>query len=77
MWTDLILRSCRETNRPEPGGLQWNQTLSLIESLAERYRIVGFDIVETAPGKDDRISAYTAARLCYQIIGIITRHMND
>jgi agmatinase len=65
------------TANPEPGGLLWNQTLSLIESLAERYRIIGFDIVETAPAKGDRISAYTAARLTYQIIGIITRHIKD
>lgn len=65
------------TNRPEPGGLQWYQTLNLIESLAERYRIIGFDIVETAPGKKDMISAYTAARLTYQIMGIIARHMDE
>ncbi|OQY32765.1 MAG: hypothetical protein B6241_10100 [Spirochaetaceae bacterium 4572_59] len=65
------------TNRPEPGGLHWYQTLNLIESLAERYRIIGFDIVETAPGKKDKISGYTAARLTYNIMGIIARHMDE
>jgi agmatinase len=65
------------TSYPEPGGLQWYQTLNLVESLAARYRIIGFDIVETAPGRDDTISAYAAARLTYQIMGIISRHINE
>ena len=65
------------THRPEPGGLKWYQTLSLIESLAERHRIIGFDIVETSPGEDDRITSYTAAKLCYCIMGIISRNMSE
>ncbi len=63
------------TAYPEPGGLSWYQTLSLIGSLADRHRIIGFDIVGIAPGKDDQISAYTAAKLCYSVMGIIAREM--
>ena len=63
------------TFHPEPGGLSWYQTLGLISSLAERHSIIGFDIVGTDPEKNDRISAYTAAKLCYAIMGIISRDM--
>ncbi len=63
--------------RPEPGGLKWYQTLNLVESLAERYRIIGFDITGTAPAGKDRISAYTAARLAYRIMGSIYAHMTE
>ncbi len=62
------------TSHPEPGGLSWYQTLSLVSSLAERHNIIGFDIVGTEPEKNDRISAYTAAKLCYAIMGIIARN---
>jgi len=34
------------TGTPEPGGLGWYETLTLIRKLAERKRIVGMDIVE-------------------------------
>ena len=62
------------TSHPEPGGLSWYQILSLISSLAERHNIIGFDIVGTEPDKHDRISAYTAAKLCYTVMGIIARN---
>lgn len=62
------------TPLPEPGGLFWYQILGLIESLAERHRIVGFDITGLAPGEGDRISPYAAAQLAYRIMGILARY---
>ncbi|NTU43490.1 MAG: agmatinase, partial [Nitrospirales bacterium] len=34
---------------PEPGGFGWYETISFLRSLAERRRIVGFDITELSP----------------------------
>jgi agmatinase len=61
------------TGTPEPGGLGWYQTLSLIESIAEKHRIIGFDVVELAPLRGASISEFTTARLVYQVMGIISR----
>jgi len=62
------------TGTPEPGGLGWYQTLSLIESVARQRRIIGFDCVELAPLEGSRISEFTTARLVYQVMGIISRN---
>jgi agmatinase len=61
------------TGTPVPGGLQWYQTLSLIESVASQRQIIGFDLVELAPEKTMGYCDYTAAELCYRIMGIIQR----
>ncbi len=41
------------------------------KSLAERKKIVGFDIVEIAPRKTDIITEFTMAKLCYKILGYL------
>ena len=70
------------TGTPEPGGLSWYQALSMVESLASVKRIIGFDVNELAPeyimknGSKlslSRVSEFTAARLAYNIMGIIQR----
>jgi agmatinase len=61
------------TGTPEPGGLGWYQTLNLIESIARKHKIIGFDVVELAPLKGSLISEFTTARLVYQVMGIIAR----
>lgn len=48
---------------PEPGGLSWRQVTSLLRSLAENRRIVGFDVCELAPAEGPTACTYTAARL--------------
>jgi len=63
------------TGSPEAGGLGWYQILSLIDSIAARHRIIGFDLVELVPERGTDLSEHTAARLVYQIMGIIIRHM--
>ena len=54
---------------PEPGGLSWREATALLRETAQRSRIVGFDIVELAPGEGPVASAFTAARLAYKMIG--------
>ncbi|MBI3977735.1 MAG: agmatinase [Chloroflexi bacterium] len=54
---------------PEPGGLDWFQTLRLLRRVGRERRIVGFDVVELAPDQGPPACAYTAARLVYKLIG--------
>ncbi len=54
---------------PEPGGLRWYQVLSLLKQVAERKRIVGFDVVELCPMPGSHSSAFTTAKLVYKMIG--------
>ena len=63
------------TGTPEPGGLGWYQVLSIIESAADMRKIIGFDVVELAPLKlpGFHASDFAAARLVYNVMGIIER----
>ena len=55
----------------EPGGLSWIQGCKLFRRLAERKKVVGFDIVEIAPRETDIITEFSMAKLCYKIIGYL------
>jgi len=63
------------TGSPVPGGLGWYQTLGMIESLARTNQIIGFDITELAPVEGQYSSDFAAARLAYNIMGIIERNL--
>jgi agmatinase len=56
---------------PEPGGLTYYQTLTILAALARRGPVVGLDLVELAPVPGQRTSEFTAARLLYKAIGYI------
>ncbi len=58
---------------PEPGGLGWWEALAILRAVAERRRIVGFDVVELAPAEGPEACAYTAAKLVYKVIAYATR----
>ncbi len=62
------------TGTPVPGGLNWYQTLNLFESVAQQTRIIGFDIMEFAPIPGFHSYEFTAALLCYKMMGIIERN---
>jgi agmatinase len=53
---------------PEPGGLSWEEMMSIIEVTALRRRIVGADIVELSPRPGLTYADFTAAKLAYKII---------
>ncbi|MEX2598479.1 MAG: agmatinase [Dehalococcoidia bacterium] len=57
---------------PEPGGLGWWEALRIIRAAAQRRRVVGFDVMELAPGEGPEAGAYAAAKLVYKIIGYAT-----
>lgn len=54
---------------PEPGGMSWRGVTTLLRYVAERKRIVGFDIVELSPDEGPEACAFTAAKLAYKLIG--------
>lgn len=58
------------TGTPEPGGLDWYEAVDLLRAVANRSRIVGFDVVELAPMPGQTASDFLAARLVYRLIGL-------
>ncbi len=62
---------CPHTGTPVPGGLSWADVCLLLRAVVESKRtIVGFDLVEVAPGPDgDEWDANVGARLLYKMIG--------
>ena len=59
---------------PEPGGLTYFQAISIIDGVADRARIVGFDVVEFVPDNDvNGIGALTTFRLAAHAMGRISR----
>jgi agmatinase len=58
---------CPNTGTPVAGGLEFEQVVYLIRKLVKNGRkIIGFDLNEVAPGKDDW-DANVGARLLYQL----------
>lgn len=57
------------TGTPVPGGLSYAYCSALLETLALSKTIVGFDIVEVSPSSCSSLTEYTAAQLCYNMIG--------
>jgi agmatinase len=69
---------CPGTGTPVPGGLSWSEALVWLDELARsRRRIVGFDLVEVAPGLappgTDAWDAVVGARLLYRLIATALR----
>jgi len=59
---------------PSPGGLTYWQVIKLIEGVAARARIVGFDLIEFVPSRDrDGTSAFTAARILCNVLAVLAR----
>jgi agmatinase len=56
------------TGTPEPGGLFWYETLDFLKQVFEEKNVVGFDIVELCPNKDERASDFVAAKLYYKML---------
>jgi len=60
---------CPHTGTPVPGGLSFAEAAHLLRTLVERgRRVVGFDLVEVAPGTDEW-DANVGARMLYKLCG--------
>ena len=58
---------------PVPGGIGWYSALNLLRAVAEKHRIVGFDIVELNPREGPKACAFLAAQLTYKLMGYARR----
>jgi len=56
---------------PEPGGLNYYQTLRFLKKVCSEKNVVGFDVVELCPNAMDISSDFTAAKLVYKLIGYV------
>ena len=59
------------TGTPEPGGLDWYQVDALLEQVAKRREVVGFDVVELLPTPGQWASDFLVAKLIYRFLGRI------
>lgn len=59
------------TGTPEPGGLGWYETLTLIRKIAEKKRIVGMDLVEYSYFENYDSPAFLCAKLVYKSLAYI------
>jgi len=56
------------TGTPEPGGLQWYETLEFLHRVFAEKNVVGFDLVELCATGNYKPSAFTAAKLYYKML---------
>ena len=58
------------TGTPEPGGLGWYEVIDFIEKVARKRELIGFDVVELCPNKNDKAPDFLAAKLIYKILSL-------
>lgn len=56
------------TGTPEPGGPGWYEVIDLLEHVSENKNIVGFDVVELCPNKNNPAPDFLAAKLIYKLL---------
>lgn len=56
------------TGTPEPGGLQWNETLQFLKNVFKEKTVVGLDVVELCPNPYNKAPDYLAAKLIYKLL---------
>jgi agmatinase len=57
------------TGTPHPGGLLWEEVTALLKAVGKEKEVVGFDIMEVLPVPPLPITEFTAAKLCYKMMG--------
>jgi len=65
---------CPNTGTPVPGGFSFEQAAYLLSKLAASGKeIVGFDLVEVAPGEDDW-DGNVGARMLFHLCGVLAKN---
>ena len=65
---------CPNTGTPVPGGLSFEQAAYLLSKLAASGKeIIGFDLVEVAPGDDDW-DGNVGARMLFHLCGVLAKN---
>ena len=64
---------------PTPGGLNYRQVIDLVAGVANKARLVAFDLIEFVPARDPTgYAAYVAARIVWHAIGrLANRHAHS
>ena len=53
---------------PEPGGLDWYKVINFLKEVFKNKNVVGCDVMELSPIKDNIAPDFLAARLVYKLI---------
>ncbi len=65
---------CPNTGTPVPGGLWFDEATYLLSMLNEKgKKVIGFDLVEVAPGTDDW-NGNVGARLLFHLCGVLSKN---
>ncbi len=56
------------TGTPEPGGLFWDDVMTILRAAIRAKKVVGADVVELAPQKGLHACDYLTAKLCARIL---------
>jgi agmatinase len=65
---------CPNTGTPVPGGFSFEQATYLFNLLASSGKeIIGFDLVEVAPGENDDWDGNVGARMLFHMCGILAK----
>ncbi len=65
---------CPHTGTPVPGGFSFEQAVYLLSKLADsEKKIIGFDLVEIAPGENDDWDGNVGARMLFQLCGALAK----
>lgn len=66
---------CPNTGTPVPGGFSFEQAAYLFSRLGESGKeIIGFDLVEVAPGEDDDWDGNVGARMLFHMCGVLAKN---
>jgi agmatinase len=64
----------RAVGTPEPGGLEWEEAMEILDFVFKEKDVFAYDVVELCPQADDVVSSFTAARLVYKAMSYHTYH---
>jgi agmatinase len=66
---------CPNTGTPVPGGFSFEQATYLLSKLANSGKeIIGFDLVEVAPGENDDWDGNVGARMLFHMCGMLAKN---
>lgn len=58
------------TGTPEPGGLDWYTVVNFLQKVISQKNVVGIDVVELAPQKNNPAPDFLAAKLIYRLLSM-------
>lgn len=64
----------RAVGTPEPGGLQWEEVMEILDFVFREKDVLAYDVVELCPEPGDNVSDFVAARLVYKVMSYHAYH---